>query len=103
MNCDDCPQLFSGNCDCPEQISAFREFYSQAREMQRIEEYWGVSPIFQSPKIPKSTEASIREYLKARRIWETFRGRYVLNDEYTLQIRRDTQKFRIERRFRLGR
>lgn len=102
MNCDNCFQLYSGNCDCPEQVSIVQKFYSQVREMQGIMEKWGVSSSPQAPKTSKGTEAAIREYLKKRRIWETFMGRYVLNDEVSKQVRRDTQRFRIRRRFWVG-
>ncbi len=46
--------------------------------------------------------AAIREYLKARRIWETLNGRYVLNDEVSKQVRRDSLRFRIKEKHRLG-
>lgn len=46
--------------------------------------------------------AAIREYLKSRRIWETVNGRYALNDEVSRQVRRDTLRFGIEEKHRLG-
>lgn len=45
---------------------------------------------------------AIRDYLKARRIWETLNDRYVLNDEISKQVRRDTLRFGIEEKQRLG-
>ena len=45
---------------------------------------------------------AIRKYLKARRIWETLNGRYVLNDEVSKTVRRDTLRFRIKEKHRLG-
>ena len=46
--------------------------------------------------------AAIRKYLKARRIWATEDGRFALNDEVSKQVRRDTLRFRIMEKHRLG-
>lgn len=45
---------------------------------------------------------AIQEYLKARRIWQTFQGRYVLNDEVSRQVRRDTLRCGIAEMYYIG-
>lgn len=64
------------------------------------------SPPF-SPQAPhnplKNLPGAIREYFKSRRIWqEAMGGRFALNDEFSLQVRRDTLRFRIEEKHRTG-
>lgn len=51
---------------------------------------------------PKNLAEAVRNYLKARRIWETIGNKFVLNDEVSRQIRKDTQRFRIEPKHWLG-
>ncbi|MDO8727110.1 MAG: hypothetical protein Q7J35_13660 [Candidatus Methanoperedens sp.] len=57
----------------------------------------------QAPQTPPvNLPGAIRHYLKARQIWQTFEGRFALNDEVSGQVRRDTLRFRIEEKHRLG-
>lgn len=51
---------------------------------------------------PVNLPGAIRTHLKARKIWQTIEGRFALNDEVSLQIRRDTLRFRIDERHRIG-
>lgn len=51
---------------------------------------------------PISLAEAIRRYLNARRIWETLEGRFVLNDEVSKQVRRDTLRFGIVEKYRVG-
>jgi len=51
---------------------------------------------------PVNLPGAIRQYLKARQIWQTTGARFVLNDEHSRQVRRDTVRFRIDKRDRLG-
>ncbi len=51
---------------------------------------------------PVNLPGAIRQHLKARQIWHTFRGRYALNDEVSRQVRRDTVRFRIADKHRRG-
>ncbi|MDO8727116.1 MAG: hypothetical protein Q7J35_13690 [Candidatus Methanoperedens sp.] len=53
-------------------------------------------------KLPVNLPGAIRHYLKARQIWQTFKGRFALNDEVSRQVRKDTVRFGIEERFRVG-
>lgn len=59
-----------------------------------------------SPQAPQNPPVNlpraIRQYLKARQIWQTFEGRFILNDEVSRQIRRDTLSLRIEEKYRVG-
>lgn len=51
---------------------------------------------------PVNLPGAIRQYLKARKIWQTTGARFRLNDEYSRQVRRDTVRFGIDKRDRLG-
>lgn len=51
---------------------------------------------------PESPAIAIRDYLKLRGIWQTIEGRFALNDEVSRQVRRDTLRFRIGEKHRLG-
>jgi len=51
---------------------------------------------------PKSLAEAIRGYLKARRIWQTSKGMFTLNDVVSRQVRRDTLRFRIRQEYWLG-
>lgn len=51
---------------------------------------------------PVNLPGAIRHYLKARQIWQTIEGRFALNDGVSRQVRKDTLRFRIEERFRMG-
>lgn len=51
---------------------------------------------------PVNLSGVIRHYLKARGIWQTIEGRFALNDEVSGQVRRDTFRFGIEEKYRLG-
>ena len=51
---------------------------------------------------PLNLPGAIRQYLKARGIWQTTGARFLLNDEHSRQVRRDTIRFRIDKRDRLG-
>lgn len=56
-----------------------------------------------SPQTPPvNLPGAIRQYLKARQIWQTTGARFVLNDEHSRQVRRDTVRFRIDERYRVG-
>ncbi len=63
------------------------------------------SPPF-SPQAPQNSPVNlpgaIRHYLKARKIWQTIESRFALNDEVSRQVRKDTLRFGIEERFRMG-
>lgn len=54
------------------------------------------------PLRPVNLPVAIRHYLKARQIWQTVEGRFVLNDEVSRGVRKDTVRFRIEEKYRLG-
>lgn len=60
-----------------------------------------------SPQTPQNPHVNlpeaIRQYLKARGIWQTRGAQFCLNDEHSRQVRRDTLRFGIEERFRVGR
>lgn len=57
----------------------------------------------QTPQTPPvNLPGAIRQYLKARQIWQTRGARFILNDEHSRQVRRDTVRFRIDKRDRLG-
>jgi len=62
-------------------------------------------PLF-SPQDPKNSPinlpGAIRHYLKARGIWQTIEGRFVLNDEVSRQVRKDALRFGIEEKHRMG-
>lgn len=45
---------------------------------------------------------AIRDYFTSRHIWQAMGGHFVLNDEFSLQVRRDTLRFRIDERYRIG-
>lgn len=49
---------------------------------------------------PVNLPGAIRHYLKARQIWQTIGARFILNDEHSRQVRRDTLRFRIDDRYR---
>lgn len=70
-----------------------------------LNELKGQTPPF-SPRTPQNPPVNlpgaIRQYLKARRIWQVIQGRYALNDEVSRQVRRDTVRFRIEEKYRMG-
>ena len=51
---------------------------------------------------PVNLPGAIRQYLKARQIWQTIESRFALNDEVSTQVRKDTFRFGIEERFRMG-
>jgi len=51
---------------------------------------------------PVNLPGAIRHYLKARKIWQTIESRFALNDEVSRQVRKDTLRFGIEERFRMG-
>lgn len=51
---------------------------------------------------PKSLAEAIRQYLKARGIWNTLGDNFVLNDVVSRQVRRDTLRFRIEQKHWMG-
>ncbi|TRZ88500.1 MAG: hypothetical protein D4R88_07705 [Methanosarcinales archaeon] len=51
---------------------------------------------------PVNLPGAIRQYLKARQIWQTFGGRFALNDEVSREVRKDTLRFGIEEKHRLG-
>ena len=59
-----------------------------------------------SPRTPQNPPVNLpgdtRHYLKARGIWQTIEGRFALNDEVSRQVRRDTLRFRIDEKYRLG-
>jgi len=59
-----------------------------------------------SPQTPQNPPVNlpeaIRQYLKARGIWQTTGARFLLNDEHSKQVRRDTLRFNIDKRDRLG-
>uniref|UniRef100_A0A6H1ZWU0 Uncharacterized protein n=1 Tax=viral metagenome TaxID=1070528 RepID=A0A6H1ZWU0_9ZZZZ len=57
-------------------------------------------PAPQNP--PVNLQGAVRHYLKARGIWQTIEGRFALNDEVSGQVRRDTLRFGIDEKFRLG-
>lgn len=54
------------------------------------------------PNPPVSLAGAIRHYLKERGIWQTIEGRFALNDEVSRQVRKDTVRFRIEEKHRMG-
>lgn len=57
----------------------------------------------QAPQNPlKNLPGAVRDYLKARGIWQTLEGRFALNDEVSQQVRRDTLRFRIDEKYRMG-
>ncbi len=69
--------------------------------MSEMEHHPPFSP--QAPLNPlKSLAEAIRDYLKARRIWQTFGDRFALNDVVSRQVRRDTLRFRIKDKHRMG-
>lgn len=51
---------------------------------------------------PVNLPGAIRQYLKARKIWQTRGVRFILNDEHSRQVRRDTIRFRIDEPYRMG-
>lgn len=51
---------------------------------------------------PVNLPGAIRQYLKARKIWQTIESRFALNDGVSRQVRKDTLRFGIEERFRMG-
>ena len=51
---------------------------------------------------PVNLPGAIRQYLKARKIWQTIEGRFTLNDEVSRQVRKDTVRFGIEEKHRMG-
>jgi len=51
---------------------------------------------------PASIPGAIREYLKARQIWKVRDSCFQLNDEFSMQVRRDTLRFGIEEKHRIG-
>jgi len=51
---------------------------------------------------PVNLPGATRRYLKARGIWQTRGAQFLLNDEHSSQVRRDTLRFRIEERYRMG-
>ena len=54
------------------------------------------------PNLPVSLAGAIRHYLKERGIWQTIEGRFALNDVVSRQVRKDTVRFRIEEKHRMG-
>lgn len=63
-----------------------------------------IPPFSPAPPIssPVNFPGAIRQYLKARKIWQAAGAHYLLNDEYSIQVRRDTFRFRIDERYRMG-
>lgn len=51
---------------------------------------------------PVNLPGAVRHYLKARKIWQTIESRFALNDEVSRQVRKDTFRFGIEEKYRLG-
>lgn len=49
----------------------------------------------------KNLPRAIREYFKSRRIWQVTGDHFVLNDEFSRQVRRDTLRFRITEKHRI--
>lgn len=45
---------------------------------------------------------AIKQYLKNRGIWQTRGGHFTLNDEVSLQIRRDTLMSKADEKHRIG-
>lgn len=64
------------------------------------------TPLPLSPQTPQnplvSLAGAIRQYLKERGIWQTIEGKYTLNDEVSRQVRKDTVRFGIEEKHRMG-
>ncbi len=64
----------------------------------------GLPPFPPAPPLSSSVNLPgvIRHYLKARGIWQAAGAGFLLNDEYSIQVRRDTLRFRIDKRHRIG-
>ncbi len=57
----------------------------------------------QTPPNPSvSLAGAIRRYFKGRNIWQTLEGKFVLNDEVSRQVRRDTERWKIPEKYRVG-
>lgn len=57
----------------------------------------------QTPPNPSvSLAEAIRRYFKTRNIWQTSEGKFVLNDEFSKQVRRDTARWGIPEKYRVG-
>lgn len=57
----------------------------------------------QAPQNPPINLAgAIRNYLKVRRIWQVYNGKFALNDVVSRQVRMDTVRFRIDEKYWLG-
>ena len=69
--------------------------------MNDIQTHPPLSP--QAPQNPPvNLPGAVRHYLKARKIWQTIESRFALNDEVSRQVRKDTFRFGIEEKYRLG-
>ncbi len=55
-----------------------------------------------SQNLPANLPGAIRQHMKARRIWQALGGCFLLNDEFSRQVRRDTLRFRIDEKYRIG-
>jgi len=51
---------------------------------------------------PPSLPGAIRDYFTSRAIWQAIGGCFVLNDEFSRQVRRDTLRFGIDEKYRIG-
>jgi len=51
---------------------------------------------------PLNLPGAIRQYLKVRKIWQVYKGRFALNDVVSRQVRKDTIRFRIDVKYWLG-
>lgn len=59
-----------------------------------------------SPQTPQNPPinlpGAIRQYLKVRKIWQVYNGKFALNDEVSKQVRKDTIRFRIDEKYMIG-
>lgn len=51
---------------------------------------------------PINLPGAIMQYLKVRKIWQVYKGKFALNDVVSKQVRMDTIRFRIDEKYWLG-